>query len=140
MPLTPIGADLAESVAAFVRQRAGHVKLLPLNSRSNTFGALDMGLAPDLLPGRVGLDSVGCANLAESWGEIPQTPGLATRQILEGLDTGEIRAVVLVGADPFRDVPDAGLAIEALDAAEYVISLDLFVNDFEPWGLMSSFP
>ena len=123
------GADLAESVAAFVRQRAGHVKLLPLNSRSNTFGALDMGLAPDLLPGRVGLDSVGCANLAESWGEIPQTPGLATRQILEGLDTGEIRAVVLVGADPFRDVPDAGLAIEALDAAEYVISLDLFVND-----------
>ena len=32
------------------RARAGSTRILPLNARANTFGALDMGLAPDFLP------------------------------------------------------------------------------------------
>ena len=123
------GPELAESVAALVRQKAGRSALLPLNSRSNTYGALDMGLAPDLLPGRVNLDSIGCANLAESWGEIPKTPGRDTRSILEGLDAGDIRGLLLVGADPLRDTPDPSRAIDAFEAAEYVVSIDMFLND-----------
>ncbi|HKZ26043.1 MAG TPA: NADH-quinone oxidoreductase subunit NuoG, partial [Acidimicrobiia bacterium] len=43
---------LAEAVAAFIRSLPGS-KLLPLARRSNVYGALDMGLAPTLLPGRV---------------------------------------------------------------------------------------
>ncbi len=123
------GDQLAESVAALVRQKATHAKLLPLNSRANTYGALDMGLAPDLLPGRVGLDSIGCANLAAFWGDIPTAIGRDTRQILEGLDSGEVRSLVLVGADPITDLPDPSIAVDALDAAEYVIAIDLFLND-----------
>ena len=123
------GPDLAESVAALVRQKAGSTTLLPLNSRSNTYGALDMGLAADLLPGRVNLDSVGCANLAESWGELPTTPGKNSRQILEGLDTGDVRGLLLVGADPLRDMPDSSIAADGLEAAEYVVSIDMFVTD-----------
>jgi NADH-quinone oxidoreductase subunit G len=121
--------QLAESVAAFVRQKATQTRLLPLNSRANTYGALDMGLAPDLLPGRVGLDSVGCANLAESWGGMSNVPGKGTRQILEGLDSGELRGLVLIGADPVKDMSDPSVAVEGLDAAEYVIAIDLFLND-----------
>ena len=123
------GAQLAESVAALVRQKATHAKLLALNSRANTYGALDMGLAPDLLPGRVGLDSIGCANLAASWGDIPTATGRDTRQILEGLDAGEIKGLVLVGADPVNDLPDPSIAVEALNTAEYVVAIDLFLND-----------
>ena len=123
------GPQLAESVAALVRQKAAHAKLMPLNSRANTYGALDMGLAPDLLPGRVGLDSIGCANLAASWGDIPTAIGRDTRQILQGLDCGDVRGLVLVGADPINDLPDASIAVDALDAAEYVIAIDLFLND-----------
>ncbi len=123
------GPDLAESVAALVRQKAGTCTLLPLNSRSNTFGALDMGLAPDLLPGRVGLDSVGCANLAESWGAFPKVPGRDARSILEALDTGDVRGLLLVGADPMRDVPDPSIVVAGFDAAEYVVSIDMFLND-----------
>ncbi|MEE8376473.1 MAG: NADH-quinone oxidoreductase subunit NuoG [Acidimicrobiia bacterium] len=123
------GPQLAESVAALVRQKAGNTKLMPLNSRANTYGALDMGLAPDLLPGRVGLDSTGCANLAASWGEFPVVAGRDTRQILQGLDSGDVRGLVLVGADPISDLPDPLVAIDGLDAAEYVIAIDLFLND-----------
>ena len=123
------GPNLAESVAALVRQKAGSCTLLPLNSRSNTYGALDMGLAPDLLPGRINLDSVGCANLAESWGEISKTPGRDTQSILEGLDAGDVRGLLLVGADPLRDVPNPTMAESALEAAEYVVSIDMFLHD-----------
>ena len=123
------GPQLAESVAALVRQKSGVARILPLNARANTYGALDMGLAPDLLPGRINVDAIGCANLAESWGEFPKGPGSGTREILEGLDSGEIRALLLVGADPVGDMPDPTVAIDALDAAEYVVAIDLFLTD-----------
>ena len=107
------GPKLAESVAALARQKAGKAKILPLSARSNTFGALDMGLAPDLAPGRVPTGR----------------PGKATREIMAGLDSGEIRGLILVGADPIRDMPDPRPAVDGLFAAEYVVSIDLFRND-----------
>jgi predicted molibdopterin-dependent oxidoreductase YjgC len=85
-----------------------------------------MGLAPDLLPGRA---APGVDALKGAWGEIPSRPGLDTREILGGLVAGDIRGLVLVGADPARDVPTPGLAEEALEAAEYVVAIDTFLND-----------
>lgn len=105
--------DLAEAVAAHVREHAGSARILPLNSRANTYGALDMGLAPDLLPGRVA----------------PDRPGKDTREILEALESGDIRGLLLVGADPIRDMPDPRSAHEGLFAAEYIVAIDLFHND-----------
>lgn len=107
------GPDLAESVAALVRAKAGKTKIMPLNSRSNTFGALDMGLAPDLLPGR----------------QAAERPGKGTRQIMEGLDSGDIRGLLLVGADPIRDMPDPRIAANGLFAGEYIVAIDMFHND-----------
>lgn len=123
------GPQLAESVAAYVRQKAGKARILPLNGRANTYGALDMGLAPDLLPGRVNLDSEGWGALGDHWGEIPEKPGWDTRRILAGVDSGDIRALVLVGADPVNDMPDAAIASRAIEEAEYVVAVDLFLTD-----------
>jgi predicted molibdopterin-dependent oxidoreductase YjgC len=92
---------------------AKDARILPLNSRSNTFGALDMGLAPDLLPGRTPADK----------------PGMGTREIMQAVDSGAIRGLVMVGADPVRDMPDPRVAANALYSAEYVVSIDLFRND-----------
>jgi len=107
------GPRLAESAAAMTRDLAGSAKILPLNSRSNTYGALDMGLAPDLLPGRVAVEK----------------PGKDTAEIMQGLASGEIRGLVIAGADPLRDMPDSRMAVEGLETAEYVVAVDLFHND-----------
>jgi len=123
------GPKLAESVAALARNKASSVRILPLARRGNIYGALDMGLAPDLLPGRVAIDVMGCANLSQSWGEISRTPGRDTRRILEGVEAGEVRCLFLVGADPVRDLPNPKVAVEGLEVAEYVVSIDLFLND-----------
>jgi NADH-quinone oxidoreductase subunit G len=61
---------LAEAVAAFA---AGlpEASLMPVAHRANLFGALDMGLAPDVLPGRVAAsDDFGKAALEERWGPL----------------------------------------------------------------------
>jgi len=116
---------LAEAVAAWVRTLP-KAKLLPLARRSNTYGALDMGLAPSLLPGRV---AMGSSDLGGAWGELPSARGLDARGILEGLAAGEIIGLVLAGADPVRDAPDGELARAALDNARFVVAIDLFLTD-----------
>ena len=91
---------LAESVAAFARDLPD-ATVLPIARRGNTFGALDMGLAPSLLPGRVSIRSEdGRSDLAEHWGSVPNSVGRDTRGILEGLADGSMKALVLLGADP----------------------------------------
>ena len=120
---------LPEAVAAFVRDLPGG-KILPLARRGNVFGALDMGLAPTLLPGRVSATSEeGRAELESHWGPLPSGPGHDSRGILAGLTAGEIKAVILVGADPVRDGRHPDESRAALDAADFVVSCDMFLND-----------
>ena len=120
---------LAESVAAFALTLPD-AKIMPLVRRSNVYGALDMGLAPGLLPGRVSLDDTDqVASFESDFGAVPDHEGRDARGILEGLASGDLKALVMVGADPVRDVPDGALAAEALDKAEFVVALDLFLTD-----------
>lgn len=116
---------LAEAIAAFVRTLP-EATLLPLARRSNIFGALDMGLAPTLLPGRASITGIGCANLEEAWGPWSRTPGKST---LEMLKPGALEAVLLVGADPVRDMPMGTVAADALAAASFVVAIDQFLTD-----------
>ena len=120
---TGYGEDprLPEAVAAWVRTFPG-ATILPLARRSNVFGALDMGLAPNLVPGRVSVTAASA--FGDAWGELPSTPGLSTAQMLDG----SLKALILVGADPAADMPDAGQAQSALQAADFVVSIDLFRN------------
>ena len=117
---------LAESVAAFVREKAGTPRIIPLANRANIYGALDMGLAPDLLPGRA---AYGPEAAPEPWGEIPAKRGLDTPGMLKALAEEKIRVVLLVGADPVGNSHDPELAKEALDLAEYVVSIDMLLHE-----------
>jgi NADH-quinone oxidoreductase subunit G len=102
-------------------------RFLPALRRGNVMGAIDMGLAPGMLPGRVSLDD-GRAWFAAAWGSVPQQRGRETAGILGGLADGTMAAVVLVGADPLRDFPDGTLAAEALEKADVVVAVDGFLS------------
>jgi NADH-quinone oxidoreductase subunit G len=100
---------------------------LPALRRGNVFGALDMGLAPGVLPGRVSLDA-GRARFTAAWGSVPASPGLDTAAILESMagerdGGGSVRALVLLGADPLSDFPDHALAAAALGAGHFVVAV-----------------
>ncbi len=100
---------------------------LPALRRANVHGALDMGLAPGLLPGRVGLDE-GRDCFAGSWPSVPASRGLDTEGILRAAADGHIDVLVLLGADPLADFPDHDLAERALAGARAVIAVETLPN------------
>ena len=116
---------LAESVAAFARSL--DAALLPLVHRGNTFGALDMGVAPDLLPGRLPIDGA-AGPLVDAWGTVPDRPGLDAVGIADACAAGEIEVLILCGSDPARDLVGAD-GSAALAGAGFVVALDLFLTD-----------
>ncbi|NNF10444.1 MAG: NADH-quinone oxidoreductase subunit NuoG [Acidimicrobiia bacterium] len=121
---------LAEAVAAFVRDLPDGT-ILPLARRSNVYGALDMGLAPSLLPGRAAVSSQDARmSLSAEWATpIPEFTGRDAAGIVEALRERQIRALFLFGADPVRDVPDQPAARQALEAANLVVAIDQFLTD-----------
>jgi NADH-quinone oxidoreductase subunit G len=120
---------LAEAAAAFARTLPG-AKLLTLVRRGNVFGALDMGLAPTLLPGRVSTsDDEGARVFEDAWGMLPGHVGRSTMEMLEAAEAGDMKALLLIGADPVSDSPDPVLAQSALEQAEFVVAVDAFVTE-----------
>ncbi|MEX2100340.1 MAG: NADH-quinone oxidoreductase subunit NuoG [Acidimicrobiia bacterium] len=121
----PSLAEPAESIvaaaAALVAAAPGTTFLSGLR-RANVHGALDMGLAPGLLPGRVTLDAG--REWFSSWGELPSAPGRDARGILEAAAAGDLQTLVLLGADPLVDFPDRDLARRALERVDAVIAVD----------------
>ena len=95
--------------------------------RSNVRGALDMGLAPGLLPGRVTLDDAR-EWYSEIWPALPVAEGLDTEGILRAAADGRIDVLVLLGADPLADFPDADLAERGLTGARTVLAVDTALN------------
>src|SRR5439155_16159491 len=123
-------AAAADSVvgAAVELARVHDVRFLSALRRGNVHGALDAGLAPGFLPGRTTLDA-GRAWFTERWGGVPAERGLAAQGILRAAADGKIRVLVLVGADPMSDFPDATLARRAIDPVDTIIALDAFASE-----------
>ncbi len=120
------GALVAEA-ATTLAEAWPKARFLPALRRGNVMGALDMGLAPGLLPGRVSLDD-GRAWYEAAWGSVPSRRGRDATAMLQALGDGSMDAVVLVGSDPVGDFPDRTLAQEALSGAAFVVAVDGFLS------------
>ena len=103
------------------------VRFLSTLRRGNVHGALDMGLAPGVLPGRATLDG-GREALADVWPTVPASAGLDTDAMLQAAADGGLDVLVLLGADPVQDAPDRDLARRALEAVGTVIAVDCFLT------------
>jgi NADH-quinone oxidoreductase subunit G len=122
-------ATVAGGLTAAVRLAdATGARLAWVPRRAGERGALEAGALPNLLPGgRPVTDEAARAQVAAAWHittELPSTPGRDTDGILAGAADGSLAALVVGGIEPadFAD-PDAVLA--ALDAAGFVVSLEL---------------
>jgi NADH-quinone oxidoreductase subunit G len=129
-----IGERLAEvpgalSAAAWLARETG-ARLAWIPRRAGERGAIEAGALPTLLPGgrRVG-DAPATAEVARAWGvaSLPASPGRDTSGILAAVRAGDLEALVIGAVDP-ADLPDPEAALEALDAARFVVSLELRVS------------
>ncbi|HXX02185.1 MAG TPA: molybdopterin-dependent oxidoreductase, partial [Candidatus Acidoferrales bacterium] len=90
------GGDLA-SLVAFGSSIPG-AKFVCLADYSNSRGAADMGLYPDLLPGYH--PTVGNSPFHQEWGEIPQDTGLDLPGMVSAAKDGKLKALYVVGSNP----------------------------------------
>ena len=126
-PTVEAAAELMKLAKLLAAGSRPGIAFLPALHRGNVLGALDMGLSPGLLPGRVTLADGGSA-LAESWGSVPAASGADARGILKAAADGDIDVLILLGADPLGDVPARKAAEAALSSVGTVIASDLFLH------------
>jgi NADH-quinone oxidoreductase subunit G len=74
-----------------------NVRFAYLGDHSNSRGAADMGLFPDLLPGYVPLSAPGAFS---EYKNLPAGPGKALPQMIEAAAGGQMGALFVVGANP----------------------------------------
>jgi predicted molibdopterin-dependent oxidoreductase YjgC len=68
------------------------------------------------------------------WGVLPSEGGRSTQQILQACANREIEVLFLIGVDPLRDLPDAGLVRRALSNARHVVVQSLELGSLEPFA------
>jgi NADH-quinone oxidoreductase subunit G len=125
------GVEIAEGFARRVGARFAYV-----SRRANDRGALQAGVHPALLPGgrRFGVAEER-TEVESIWGPIiVGDEGRNWRGILQACADREVDVLFLVGVDPLRDYPDAGLAQRALQNVERKVVQSLELGSLEPYA------
>ena len=101
-----------------------NTKFACLGDYSNSRGAADMGLLPDLLPGYVPVTA--SAHFAEEYGGVlPSQPGLDLVEMFDAAGRGDLSALYVVGSNP---VARYGIDAAALKNT-FLIVQDMFLTE-----------
>ncbi|HWH27908.1 MAG TPA: NADH-quinone oxidoreductase subunit G [Mycobacteriales bacterium] len=115
----------AYSAAARLAEQTG-AQLAWVPRRAGERGAVDAGALPTLLPGgRRVADVADRSEVGAVWhASLPDAPGRDLTGILTAVRDGELQGLLVGAVDP-ADCPDPYLALDALDAAQFIVSLEL---------------
>ncbi len=133
--LQPGGEKLLEALfdLLMLTGKAGNegCGIFPVFSATNFQGAVDMGVDPAWLPGRVPVTSGdGRGSLEKAWGcKIPEKPGFTAPEMIQAAAEGRLSALYLVGVDLFSCIPGSSLVEEALAKLDFLVVQDLFLTE-----------
>ncbi len=123
--LIVLPAELSSAVldrAKYLAVLLGQTTLVPLVRRGNLQGALDMGILPDYYPGYQSISPVSAARYKTTGNIIlPETPGMNAMEMLNGIASGTLAALYIMGDDPVGNSPEIASVLRKLDM--------LFVQD-----------
>ncbi len=121
-------ANLALVTGNVGREQGG---LYPLCSQSNCQGAFDMGGLPDYLPGYQRVDdSRSREKFEQAWGgELPMKPGLSLGKMLDAMQAGKMKGLVVVGENPVILLPNLKRLEAALKRLEFLVVIDTFLTE-----------
>ncbi|MFM8448203.1 MAG: NADH-quinone oxidoreductase subunit G [Candidatus Nanopelagicaceae bacterium] len=125
-----VGERAAESVgllsAVAGLAARSNAKLAWIPRRAGERGAIEAGAIGNLLPGgRPVSDAAARVDVAAAWGVhgLPEARGLSTDEIYAAAQSGEIKALLVGGVDPF-DGANSTVALDALHKS-FVVSLEM---------------
>ena len=120
--------DLAWVTGKLTKPGCG-INALP--EEANEQGAVDMGVAPELLPGQASYaEEAARARFARVWNvSLPDDAGASLMEILARCRRGEIKALYLVGENPLATLPASTGVREALEKVDLLICQDPFLTE-----------
>lgn len=108
-----------------------NVGIGPVRGQNNVQGACDMGALPDVYPGYQKVTNPEIrAKFEKAWGvSLPSEIGVKLTEVPHAvLEENKIKAYYIFGEDPVQSDPDASEVRQALDACEFVVVQDIFMN------------
>lgn len=108
-----------------------NVGIGPVRGQNNVQGACDMGALPDVYPGYQKVTNPEIrAKFEKAWGvSLPSKVGVKLTEVPHAvLEENKIKAYYIFGEDPVQSDPDASEVRDALDACEFVVVQDIFMN------------
>ena len=117
-------AGLFSAVAALAAKTGAKIAYIP--RRAGERGALEAGALGSLLPGgRPVSDAAARVDIAAAWGvaALPTEPGRTTTEIISGLASNQLDAIVVGGVDA-QDLLNSRTALDALKKS-FVVSLEI---------------
>ena len=105
--------------------------LHPLRGQNNVQGASDVGLIPMALPGYQSVtDDAIRSKFEDAWGvTLDPNPGLTVVEIMHSVLDGEIKAMLMMGENPFLSDPNMNKVRKALQTMEFLAVQDIFLTE-----------
>jgi formate dehydrogenase alpha subunit len=121
-------ADLAMMTGNIGRKGTG---VNPLRGQNNVQGACDMGALPNLLCGYQAVENKDLKlKFEEKWKKtLPSTKGLTVTEIIDGANSGRIKAIYVMGENLMLSDPDLLHVAEALKKLELFVVQDIFLTE-----------
>ncbi|NNL76468.1 MAG: molybdopterin-dependent oxidoreductase, partial [Desulfobacterales bacterium] len=102
-----------------------------LAKENNQLGAMDMGAAPDLLPGRQSLaNDTARKKWPHNWKtHISPDPGLNMVRMIEAAENGGLKALYIMGENPLRALPEPDRVKKALQKLDFIVVQDILNSE-----------
>jgi formate dehydrogenase major subunit len=103
----------------------------PLRGQNNVQGACDMGGLPNVYPAyQVVTDENNRKKFEEFWGsQMSSKVGFTIMEMMHGLEDGSIKGMMILGENPLGSDPDVRHVKHALEEAEFLAVIDIFLTD-----------
>jgi len=106
----------------------------PLRGQNNVQGACDMGALPNVFSGYQQVaDLAARQKMSQAWGvpfeSLPDKPGLTITEILDGAESGQVKALYIMGENPMLSDPDSGHVEKALGHLDFLVVQDIFLTE-----------
>jgi predicted molibdopterin-dependent oxidoreductase YjgC len=100
----------------------------PIRGQNNVQGACDMGALPNVLPGYQYVTvPENVQKFEAAWKiKLSSTPGLTLVEQIEAVHRGNVKGMVVFGANPVVSYPNANRVEAALGSLEFLLVIDIF--------------
>ena len=103
----------------------------PLRGQNNVQGACDMGSLPGDYTGYQKVaNEASRKKFEDAWGvSLPDKPGLTVNEVINAVDSGDIRLLYIMGENPMISDPDINHVERALKKCEFLVVQDIFLTE-----------